>query len=164
MIPYPRLCGFLLITISAILNITSLIPIDEPISTMLFMLSFFYFLLFTYYTFIFLKLSHYSDLEKRHISQEYYDMISDKQNNNIRLVLILLYYCILVGSYSFPTYLSKKYSTLTPYQQSIFAYNYTMASFSIMYIYEHRNMNKYLNLENVVIYRTENENIELLQN
>jgi hypothetical protein len=155
--PCHRITGFIILLISTFVNIPTLYPIYNFFSFSLYILSFIYFAIFSYYTFVFLKINHYTDAESKHISSNYIRMIKSEKNTKIRFMLFILYYIIFLGSYCFPTYLPHYYSEITPYQKTIFAYNYTMTSFTVMYLYEHKNMNKYLSLNNIAIYDDENQ-------
>jgi hypothetical protein len=154
--PCHRMSGFCILVVSILFNLPALYPVHNFSSFTLYILSLVYFSLFSYYAFLFLHVNHYTDPESKHISLNYVKMIQSETNNWIRFILIISYYLIFLGSYAFSTYLPESYSEITPYQKTIFAYNYTMTSFTVMYLYEHKNMNKYLSLNNITIYDNEN--------
>lgn len=151
-----RIIGFIILLISTIANIAVFFTFSDLIALPIFILSILYFGIFTYYTYLFLCIKHYTDTESKHISINYIKLINASQQNIIRIILLILYYAIFLSSYTFPAYLPHYYAILSPYQKTMFTYNYTMTSFTIMYIYQHKIMNKYLSLGNVNIYDNNN--------
>jgi hypothetical protein len=153
--PIHRIFGFVLIVLSLLANLTIIVHLTDHFTNIFIIIliisGLMYFGIFTVYTFKFLRIKHYTDLEERHISNEYVKMIQNDNYKNARRALLLLYYVVFLGSWAFSTYLPSFYKDMTIWQKTMYAYNYTIASFTIMYIYEHQNMNKYLSLDNVGI-------------
>ena len=158
-IPCHRLSGFIILIISLLFDVAGLFPVHDFFSFGLYACSIAYYSIFIWYTWFFLRINHYTDIENKHISSTYIQLIQNATNVKIRMFLLITYYVLFFCSWSFPTYMPYDYSQLTSLQKTIFAYNYTMASFTIMYIYEHKNMHKYLSLSNVVIYDSEDQPI-----
>ena len=153
--PIHRILGFLLIVISLLGNLSIIFHLSDHFTNIFIILliacGLIYFGIFTVYTFKFLRVEHYTDSTQRHISTAYVKMIQNPNHRNARTTMLLFYYIVFLGSWAFSTYLPTYYKDMTVWQKTMYAYNYTIASFTIMYIYEHKNMDKYLSLENVDI-------------
>jgi hypothetical protein len=175
--PLHRILGFILIVCSTLANIPVQFHFTNGYAQFLLLASLAFFSIFSVYTFHFLCVRHYiipttnpsnpipeqsnTNITKNHISIEYVKMIQNYMHERMRIAMFLIYYLVFLGSWAFPTYMPDFYQEMSIWQKTMFAYNYTMTSFTVMYLYEHKNMNKYLSLGNVNIY---NENDELVEN
>lgn len=160
--PCHRILGFILIVLSTIANFIALFHFTNLFATLFLVLGFIFFSLFTYYTFIFLIVEHYIDEEQKHISNTYIKMIQSDKNKFLRNTIFIIYFIIYGGSYILPAYFHESFNGSTTWQKTMISYNYFMTSFTIMYFYEHRNMDKYLSLNNVQI--NENDYITMPDN
>jgi hypothetical protein len=161
--PLHRILGFILIICSALANIPVQFHFSNGYAQFLLLGGLAYFLIFSVYVFNFLCVRHYiqTNTNKKHISIEYVGMIQSSMHEKMRIAMFLVYYIVFLCSWAFPTYIPDSYQEMSVWQKTMFAYNYTMTSFTVMYLYEHKNMNKYLSLGNVNIY---NENDEIVDN
>jgi hypothetical protein len=163
--PLHRILGFILIICSTLANIPVQFHFTNGYAQFLLIGGLAFFSTFSVYTFLFLCVKHYiqinTNTQKNHISIEYVKMIQNPMHEKMRIAMFLIYYIVFLGSWAFPTYMPDSYQKMSVWQKTMFAYNYTMTSFTVMYLYEHKNMNKYLSLGNVNIY---NENDELVEN
>lgn len=150
--PCHRILGFILIILSFIANIPVLFHFTNIYITLILISSLIFFFIFAYYTYIFLFIKHYIDLEHEHISEEYVRMIQAKNNEKLRIIIFILYYTILISTWIFPSFFPNQYKEISTWQKTMASYNFTISSFVIMYMYEHKNMNKYLSLKNVNLY------------
>jgi hypothetical protein len=150
--PIHRIFGFLLLLSTLIANIPVLFTFSDFYALFLITIGMFFFGLYSYYTFKFLKIHHYSDDNSHHISLSYVKMIQNDTFNFLRHIMIILYYIIFISLWAFPTYMQISYNNMTPWQKTMFTWNYTISSFTIMYLYEHKDMNKYLSMDNIIIY------------
>ncbi len=150
--PCHRILGFILLILSLIANIPVLFHYTNIYITLILAAGLIFFSIFTYYAYLFLFVRHYTDQEHQHISEEYVKMIQNERNNNLRFIIFTLYYIILIGTWIFPSFFPIQYKEISTWQQTMSSYNFTISSFVIMYIYEHKNMNKYLSLKNVSVY------------
>lgn len=152
--PCIRTLGFILVLLSFLANIPVLFHYTNVYILILLLTGLIYFGGMTFYTWKFLFIDHYMDEEKTNISVIYISMIQDKFYERIRLISFVLYIIIYLFTLGFSTYLPNVYSELSNWQKTMFAYNYAVSSFTIMYFYEHKFMNKYLSLSNVVIHNS----------
>jgi hypothetical protein len=150
--PCHRILGFILLLLSFIANIPVLFHYTNIYITLILGTGLIFFLIFTYYAYVFLYINHYTDQKHENISEEYVKMIQCKKNENIRFIIFSLYYIILISTWIFPSFFPAQYKEISTWQQTMSSYNFTITSFVIMYIYEHKNMNKYLSLKNVNVY------------
>lgn len=158
--PIHRILGFILIILSFLANLSIIGHLADSFTNIFIILliscGLIYFCAFTVYTFKFLCIKHYTDSTERHISSNYVKMIQSPFYKNLRTLMFVLYYIMFLGSWAFSTYLPGFYKEMTVWQKTMYAYNYTITSFTIMYLYEHKNMDKYLSLDNVDIGNTNN--------
>lgn len=155
--PALRIIGFILILCSFLANIPVLFHYTNIYALVLLLSGLFFFLVFTCYTYKFMCIEHYTDTQKTHISVEYVRMIQNKINEKMRIFMLITYLIIFLGSYYFTYYLQDDNQKLSSWQKTMLSYNFTISGFTIMYIYEHENMNKYLSLSNVNVYNVGNE-------
>jgi hypothetical protein len=154
--PCKRIIGFILVLCSFLANIPVIIHAIYKFTNVyiliLLIAGLIFFGLMTFYTWKFFFVEHYTNPEKTHIAGHYIRKIQDNLYEWIRFTSFCIYTFILLCTMGFSTYLPDAYKQLSNWQKTMFAYNYAVASFTVMYFYEHKYMNKYLSLPNVTIY------------